>query len=71
MAETTKQITFEQRRDANIGQMTYKIKRLFNMHNFLFPSGAKLRIGATYDSDDFKTLFATSKEFQSVDIILE
>jgi len=69
MAETTKQITFEQTSDQCTGRTTYKIKRLFNMHKSVV--GATLRIGATYDANDFQNRFAQSKELQGVDIILE
>ncbi len=69
MAESTKQITFKQKRDRATNRMTYTIKRLFNMHKPV--ADVRLRIGATYDLNDFKTRFADSKELQGVDIILE
>jgi len=69
MAETTKQITFKQTSDECTGRTTYKIKRLFNMHQSAF--GATLRVGATYDANNFQSIFAKSKELQGVDIILE
>ena len=65
MAETTKQITFEEKSDRTTGRTTYRIKRLFNMHS------VGLKIGATYDPNGFRDKFVTSKNLQGVDIILE
>jgi len=65
MAESTKQITFEQTSDQCTGRTSYTIKRLFNMQS------AGFHIGAVYPANEFKNRFTNAKELQGVDIILE
>ena len=65
MAESTKQITFEQTCDKTTSQTIYKIKRLFNMHTY------GLKIGEIYLVHEFENVFVQSIKFDAVDIILE